>query len=277
MSTSVARFGLVLGAFALACSASAPPPRVSSVGGSAPPGLSDPSRDYTPSCGVELGTSHFPPAGEEDAWLHRERAGLALQLSAERKCKGTPGVITLVVRENLEGVAQVEGTLGGDLTECSMVNCIQASVESYQSPHKPSESRTLLVPIRAPGDGSLALDDTIPRPTHAIDACKIERTTDKLLGHVPGKAMQDIVRARFSAFQGCYRQGVKKNRELAGDIVVRFLIGKDGKVSHAGLDKLTLRDCDVGACIVEDIQALSFPPPSDGVVTVIYPLHFEPN
>ncbi|HSC86013.1 MAG TPA: AgmX/PglI C-terminal domain-containing protein [Polyangiaceae bacterium] len=269
---------LALFAGSLSC-ASAPPPRITSYGGSprGPSPLPAGETDYSSSCGETLGTSHFPPPGDEDQWLLRERRALGLQLSAERNCKGPPGEITLLVNEKPNGSVHVEGTFGGSARDCDLVRCITASVESYQSAHPNPDARNLALPIRVPGDGTLVFDEALPWPEKAEPACELRKADPDRLGHMPKKSVQELVRSHFDTFQGCYRQGLKRQRELAGDVTVRFLIGHDGKVTHAGLERLTLRDCDVAECIVDDLEKIMFPPPEHGVVTMIYPIHFEPE
>jgi hypothetical protein len=268
----------LVGATLLACGSQAPP-RITTFGGSPRPGQVTAAEgpDYSASCGANLGTSQFPPPGDEDEWLLRERRGLGLQLSAERNCKGPPGEVTLLVNEKPNGTVHVEGTFGGTVRDCSLLACIQASVESYQSPHQSPQARNLVLPIRVVGDGTLGFDPDLAWPDHAEATCELRKANDDQLGHMPKKAVQEMVRSHFETYHDCYKQALHRDKEAAGDVVVRFLIGSTGRVTHAGLERLTLRDCDVAECIVADIEKTMFPPPEHGVVTVVYPIHFEPE
>ena len=79
--------------------------------------------------------------------------------------------------------------------------------------------------------------------------------------------IQDIVRARFAAFQKCYEAGLARHADLTGKLTMRFVIGLDGKVSDARVADSTLPDCAVSRCVREA---------NGGIVSVVYPIVFEP-
>jgi hypothetical protein len=59
-------------------------------------------------------------------------------------------------------------------------------------------------------------------------------------------------------------------------VVVKFVIGREGAVetaSDAGSDMKS----DVRDCVVRRFGDLSFPQPSGGIVTVVYPLVLTPT
>lgn len=95
-------------------------------------------------------------------------------------------------------------------------------------------------------------------------------------GHLPPEAIQRVVRANFGRFRNCYDAGLRTNPSLAGRVVTKFIIGRDGAVSVSADGGSDLPDRSVVNCVVRSYQALSFPTPDNGQVTVTYPLAFSP-
>jgi hypothetical protein len=60
-------------------------------------------------------------------------------------------------------------------------------------------------------------------------------------------------------------------------VTTRFLIDAHGRVSMAHIAGNELTDCEVTACMIEELKKCVFPEPEGGVVTVVYPLVFEPG
>lgn len=97
-------------------------------------------------------------------------------------------------------------------------------------------------------------------------------------GMLPPAMIQPVVRSNFGAMRECYQQGQARDPNLRGKVVIRFVIGRDGKVARAELTKdSTLPDAEAGVCVVEAFKSLKFPEPDGGVVTVVYPIVFEPE
>lgn len=96
-------------------------------------------------------------------------------------------------------------------------------------------------------------------------------------GRLDPAVIQRVVRANFGAFRACYERGLTKNPELAGRVQVRFVIERDGSVSHAADDGSTMPDRAVTECVVRAYSKLSYPRPKGGIVTVVYPIVFRPD
>lgn len=89
--------------------------------------------------------------------------------------------------------------------------------------------------------------------------------------------VQRIVRQNFGRFRLCYENGLRSNPKLAGKVVTRFTIGKDGATSAVSLAKdTTMPDMKVSACVTLAFAGLSYPQPDGAGVTVVYPLLFSP-
>ncbi|HSO36786.1 MAG TPA: AgmX/PglI C-terminal domain-containing protein, partial [Labilithrix sp.] len=96
-------------------------------------------------------------------------------------------------------------------------------------------------------------------------------------GRLPPEVIQRIVRQSFGRFRLCYENGLRTNPALRGRVSVKFVIDRSGAVSAAADGGSDLPDRAVVACLVRSFGNLSFPQPEGGIVTVIYPLVFEPS
>jgi hypothetical protein len=112
---------------------------------------------------------------------------------------------------------------------------------------------------------------------HAADGSgdSTKSSSPTVNGRLPPEIIQRIVRQNFSRMKRCYMTGLEANPNLEGRVVVRFVIGRDGNVSTATDGDSDLPDKTVRACVVAAFQALSFPQPESGIVTVVYPIVFK--
>jgi beta-lactamase regulating signal transducer with metallopeptidase domain len=102
-------------------------------------------------------------------------------------------------------------------------------------------------------------------------------------GRITPEKVQAVVRAHFDAFSVCYSAGLRNEPKLAGIVNVRSVIGKDGVpvqtadvgTSDAPYPGTTLADPSVIACIVDEFGKIAYPP-GPGVLTLVYPIQFEP-
>ncbi len=96
-------------------------------------------------------------------------------------------------------------------------------------------------------------------------------------GRLPPEVIQRIVRQNFGRFRLCYEKGLAQNPNLTGRVAVRFVINGDGAVAHVANGGSDLPDGSTVSCVVSSFYSLSFPAPENGVVTVVYPIFFEPG
>lgn len=97
-------------------------------------------------------------------------------------------------------------------------------------------------------------------------------------GHLPPEIIQRIVRQNMGRFRSCYEGGLRTNPALEGRVAVRFIIDRQGAVSIAqdAGGQSDLPSDAVKSCIVKSFYSLSFPAPTDGTVTVTYPIVLTP-
>ncbi|MDI1477034.1 AgmX/PglI C-terminal domain-containing protein [Polyangium sp. y55x31] len=96
-------------------------------------------------------------------------------------------------------------------------------------------------------------------------------------GRLPAEIIQRTVRQNFGRFRFCYEQGLRQNPNLQGRVAVRFVIGRDGSVSQVSNGGSDLPDQNTVSCVVRSFYGMSFPAPEDGIVTVTYPIMFQPG
>jgi outer membrane biosynthesis protein TonB len=85
-----------------------------------------------------------------------------------------------------------------------------------------------------------------------------------------------IVRAHIDEVRYCYNEGLEHDPELAGRVVVDFVIGSEGKVTRSTAD--SDMEGEVPECIAKAVNGWLFPRPADGEdVSVKYPFVLEPG
>jgi hypothetical protein len=96
-------------------------------------------------------------------------------------------------------------------------------------------------------------------------------------GRIQPEAVQKVVRASFGPMRECYEEGLRRNCDLQGRVVAKFVIDRDGSVAMVGDAESDLPDPAVVACVLQEFEPLRFPAPEGGRVTVVYPIHFSPG
>lgn len=97
----------------------------------------------------------------------------------------------------------------------------------------------------------------------------------KFSGRLPPEAIQRVVRQSFGRLRLCYERGLLHSPDLEGRIAVKFVIDRDGQVTMASVAERSLEDASVAACVARAYEAMSFPKPEGGIVTVVYPVVFS--
>jgi len=117
----------------------------------------------------------------------------------------------------------------------------------------------------------------LPQKTHNAKPPRIRPEGITTSGRLPGEVIQRIVRQNFGRYRFCYEQGLRGNPNLQGRVAVRFVIGRDGSVSQVQNGGSDMPDANVVSCVVRSFYGLSFPSPENGIVTVNYPIMFQPG
>ena len=92
-----------------------------------------------------------------------------------------------------------------------------------------------------------------------------------------GNAIREVFQKSYRGrVELCYARGLERNPQLAGEVVIRFTIGLDGRVISAEVVHSTLPDKKVVNCIRRRFLVMRFPAPTGAPVTVNYKLYFKP-
>ena len=92
-------------------------------------------------------------------------------------------------------------------------------------------------------------------------------------GRLPPETIQRIVRQSFGRFRACYEDGLVRNPALGGRVEMKFVIDRTGAVANATANG-SFADGKVTSCLTRAYEAMTFPEPEGGIVTVVYPLVF---
>ena len=86
-------------------------------------------------------------------------------------------------------------------------------------------------------------------------------------------AIKRTIEAQRDPIRACYERALQTQPGLTGKVVASFVIGLDGKVVQSTATGI---DPGVATCIAGAIQAMTFPKPDGGVVSVNYPFELAP-
>ena len=112
---------------------------------------------------------------------------------------------------------------------------------------------------------------------HAVKAPRIREGATSVNGRLPPEVIQRIVRQNFGRFRLCYENGLRNNPNLQGRVTVKFVIDRNGAVAMTADGGSDIPDTSVSQCVVRGFGNLSFPQPEGGMVTVVYPIMFNPG
>ena len=112
---------------------------------------------------------------------------------------------------------------------------------------------------------------------HVGWVCRLPVTTAISCFRIAPEIIQRIVRQSEGRFRGCYAEGLRRNPSLAGRVVTKFVIARDGSVAAASDGGSDLPDDAVRACIARAFTSLEFPSSPDGIATVVYPIVLSPE
>lgn len=86
-----------------------------------------------------------------------------------------------------------------------------------------------------------------------------------------------VIKERMALYLRCYEKELRRDAQLSGKVVIRFVVDKDGSVKHAHLRATSLNNSVVESCVASEVLQTRFPRPSGGTVIVSYPFSFQPR
>ncbi len=96
-------------------------------------------------------------------------------------------------------------------------------------------------------------------------------------GSLSREAIRSVVRRHINEVRYCYEQQLQRRPELAGRVVVSFIISSTGTVQSAFVSESTLSNASAEGCIAQAVRRWTFPAPTGGIVTVNYPFELSPT
>ena len=114
----------------------------------------------------------------------------------------------------------------------------------------------------------------LPQPA-AVDPTTF--TGRQVRGRLPPEQIRSVVVENLEVFRKCYEDARRANPKLQGKVTVKFEIDPDGIVRRSADARSDLPDESVVECTVDAYRTLHFPKPNGGVVTVYFPLIFNPR
>ncbi len=264
------------------------------------PAAASPATFFTPPLPFDDPKSCHDPSGDEDlkddgsaVAADEEAIGTELQrriversaelVACQPAARGVEEVdVALVIASDGATRAHVLGT---SLADCGVVSCVRAKLTGLQiaAPRAGQHLRFrwLLAiapqsPIRlyAPGDPA----KWFGKAPESSMACLDTASATPVSGRLPPEVIRRLVREQYGRFRTCYEAGLGRHSDLTGRVTVRFVIGRDGKVSNARISEQTdLPDCGVARCIRDAFMHIEFPRPEGGIVTVQYPVMLQPG
>lgn len=90
-------------------------------------------------------------------------------------------------------------------------------------------------------------------------------------GSLDKAVIRDVIRQHIGEVKKCYETELEKKPNLAGRVMVHFVIGTDGKVTESSIQESTLHSPAGEQCIAAAVRGWEFPKPRGGNVVVSYP------
>lgn len=127
------------------------------------------------------------------------------------------------------------------------------------------------------GLSALLLSCATASPERPTASSGQNRPVTQVAGRLEPSRIQYVVRSHFGKLRVCYQAGLAVRPQLRGRINVRFVIGREGKVTNVADGGSDLPDADVVECVLKAFYTLQFPEPDGGIVTVVYPILLAPE
>ena len=97
-------------------------------------------------------------------------------------------------------------------------------------------------------------------------------------GGISIAAVRRVVLRALPQIQFCYEQGLMRNPNLGGRVVVRFAVSSSGSVATSAIAESNLTNPLVESCIANAVRRWLFPSPAGGGIAIVsLPFTFRPE
>jgi hypothetical protein len=149
-------------------------------------------------------------------------------------------------------------------------------VVSYQAPVvEYVAAPPTVIYVQCPAVGPSPCAPPPPVAPQVIYAAPVVAAPAPVLGGHADPLVQRVVELHYAKFRRCYEKGLRRDPNLAGSVVVRMKVDRDGEVDKAHDHGSSLRDRRVVKCVLDEFEDLDFKQ-SVGKF-VVYPLQFTPS
>ncbi len=103
-------------------------------------------------------------------------------------------------------------------------------------------------------------------------------TEAEFVGKIDREAVRRAVRALLPLIENCYNKSLNMKKDLEGKVIIKFVIGEQGRIQSANVESSTMGSADVEGCVARTIRnGGGFPEPPPGTIAEVdYPFLFAP-
>jgi len=99
-----------------------------------------------------------------------------------------------------------------------------------------------------------------------------------IMGALDRSVTDAVVKRRMNQIRYCYQREITSDPNIAGKVVVKFVVAGDGTVSSASIESSTMGNTAVESCVTSRFLRMMFPEPKGGgIVVVSYAFLFSPG
>lgn len=98
------------------------------------------------------------------------------------------------------------------------------------------------------------------------------------VGTIDRNGIIRVIQQNKAVIRRCYERELRFKKSLSGRLMVNFIIGEQGRVTSASIDKSqsTLNNEGVESCLANEIKTFKFPdPPAGSIAEIKYPFNFQ--
>lgn len=100
----------------------------------------------------------------------------------------------------------------------------------------------------------------------------------KTSGNIDSSEIKKILSQHMSKFTYCYEKALLTSPNLAGEVVLTWVISSSGRVSSSSVSKSALNSASLHSCLLATLGTIGFPSPKGGgSADVSYPFKFSNN
>lgn len=162
-----------------------------------------------------------------------------------------------------QGAVTSTASTGSDTTDRSPI----AAEGSVEGPETGNALDSPPATASRPNESQVATGTTgtvVETPAETVPVTPVRPTTilaPARSGRVRLSDVHEVIRNHRPEVTGCYQEGLARDRSLAGEAKVRFLIGPRGRIDNVEVYESSLGDVGVEECILATMRDWRFPRP----------------